>query len=108
MDEYRFTVHRSRLHGSTVEETKNDDVAVGAKNFSPDGVAPNAPYSHAATDPTVKCEPLNRKPRIPIIAVTAYTQPGDREKFLAAGMDDYLGKPVQKEDLQRVLGTVGS
>ena len=42
-------------------------------------------------------------PRIPIIAVTAHTQPGDRERFLEAGMDGYIVKPVNHEDFQRVF-----
>jgi signal transduction histidine kinase/CheY-like chemotaxis protein len=40
---------------------------------------------------------------IPIVAMTAYAMTGDRDKFLAAGMNEYVAKPVQMDDLKVVL-----
>ncbi|SCY63597.1 response regulator [Desulfoluna spongiiphila] len=43
---------------------------------------------------------------VPIVAVTANAMTGDRERFLGAGMDEYITKPIKKKELEEVIGRV--
>ena len=43
---------------------------------------------------------------LPVVALTAYSMKGDRERFLSAGLDDYVSKPVDVDELFMVMRRV--
>lgn len=44
-----------------------------------------------------------QRPEVPVIALSAYTLDTEKEKAMAAGCDDYLSKPLSKQDLYNML-----
>jgi CheY-like chemotaxis protein len=49
------------------------------------------------------CEIKTMFPALPIIATTAFALAGDAEKFVSAGFDDYIAKPIFRETLFSVI-----
>jgi CheY-like chemotaxis protein len=50
----------------------------------------------------------NYKSSIIIVAMTANAMPGDRERCINAGMDDYISKPVRPEDVRKIIERWGA
>jgi CheY-like chemotaxis protein len=58
-----------------------------------------------ATGQIINYERKNQKSHIPIVALTANALSGDREKYISAGMDGYLSKPIDLQALNQLFET---
>lgn len=56
-----------------------------------------------AAQEIIKIEKKNSLKHTPIVALTALSLKGDRDRFLASGMDEYISKPIKKELLFEVI-----
>lgn len=56
-----------------------------------------------AASAAIRARETPKSGRIPIVAMTAAVMPGDRDRCLASGMDDYVAKPFSADALDRVL-----
>jgi len=119
------------LHGHilVVEDNKTNQMLMGmilddlelTYDIANDGIQAVEKYSHSSYDLILMDENMpnldgigasrqikeiereHNRSKVPIIAVTANALVTDRERFLNAGMDDYIAKPYSEEDIVKTL-----
>jgi CheY-like chemotaxis protein len=99
-----------RKQGHNVVEARNGREAVAAVQHTPQGAfdlvlmdVQMPDMDGFETTAAIRARELSTGARVPIVALTAHAMKGDRERCLAAGMDGYLSKPIQLQELRDLL-----
>lgn len=104
-----FKLLADRLHIDVHVVDNGEDALEAASTYVYDGILMDVMMpkmdGYECTRRIRAFENSGNKGHVPIIAVTACVMPGDREKCLDSGMDDYLAKPFTLEDLKSKLDT---
>ena len=90
------------LHGLRVTHARDGRRGIDALRSAPDTDLILMDVMMPGMDGYATMTAIRQMPqygRLPIIAVTARAMPGDREKSLAAGANDYVTKPVDTDEL---------
>jgi two-component system cell cycle response regulator DivK len=84
----------------TLEATTGGEAVAVAAEHSPDLVLMDIQLPDIdGVEALARLRADGRTASVPVLALTAQAMDGDRERFLAAGFDDYLSKPVNVADL---------
>jgi len=75
---------------------------LGPSSTQPQGESGAIPEDGLAATETIR-QIEGRCERVPIIAITAYDTYGMKDAALAAGCNDYLRKPIDEKEFERVL-----
>ncbi|MDG1580033.1 response regulator [Pseudomonas sp. GOM6] len=99
-------LQESGLH---IDQAEHGQIAMELLQAKPDGYYALVlmDMQMPVLDGIATTEALRREPRfasLPIVAMTANAMPADRERCLAAGMNDHLGKPIEPAELWQTLG----
>ena len=100
----RAHLERAGLKVSSVSDGEQALAMLAAEHFDLVLMDCQMPFvdGFAATQ-TLRQRELGTGRHVPVIALTANAMPGDRERCLAAGMDDYLSKPYSGEEMLAIL-----
>lgn len=99
------TIVKSILPNSQITEAENGMEAIELfRKENPDIILMDIQMPEMnGYEATKEIRKMETKKRTPIIAITAGTKPGDKEKCFTAGVDDYLTKPIVKDTIEQAI-----